>query len=108
MRESTRRTLRIAGITIVTVAAVATVATLFVRDQIVRQQRHLFNPLALRRLAALEHMARQLPSVDHINLLKDYIAWEPRKILRTRAQAIVARMEGEALAPGAPIREPAA
>jgi hypothetical protein len=46
--------------------------------------------------------------VDHINLLKDYIAWEPRKILRTRAQGIVARMEGEALAPGSPIREPAA
>jgi hypothetical protein len=59
-------------------------------------------------LAALEHMARQLPSVDHINLLKDYIAWEPRKILRTRAQAIVGRMEGEALSPRAPIREPAA
>jgi hypothetical protein len=46
--------------------------------------------------------------VDHINLLKDYIAWEPRKILRARAQAIVARMEVEALSPGAPIREPAA
>jgi hypothetical protein len=108
MRDSTRKTLKIAGITILAVAAVATVATLFVRDQIVRQQRHLFNPFALKRLAALEHMARQLPSVDHINLLKDYIAWEPRKILRARAQAIVARMEVEALSPGAPIREPAA
>jgi len=108
MRESTRRNLKIAGITILTVAAVATVATLFVRDQIVRQQRHLFNPFALKRLAALEHMSSQLPSVDHINLLKDYIAWEPRKILRNRARAIVARMEGEARAPDAPIREPAA
>lgn len=108
MKDNTRRTLKVAGITILTVAAVAAVATLFVRDQIVRQQRHLFNPFALKRLAALEHMARQLPSVDHLNLLKDYIAWEPRKILRTRAQAIVARMEGEALAPEAPIREPAA
>lgn len=108
MKEGTRRTLKIAGITILTVAAVGTLATLFVRDQIVRQQRHLFAPLALRRLAALEHMARQLPSVDNINLLRDYIGWEPRKILRTRARAIVERMEGEALGPGRPVREPAA
>lgn len=108
MRDSTRRTLKIAGITVVTVAAVGALATLFVRDQIVRQRRHLFAPFALKRLAALEHMARQLPTVDHLNLLRDYIAWEPRKFLRARARAIVERMEGEARTPGSPAREPAA
>jgi hypothetical protein len=52
-------------------------------------------------MAALEHVARQRPSVDHINLLRDYIAWEPRQLLRNRARTIVERMEGEALEPPA-------
>ena len=93
MGEETRRVLKITGITALAVAAVGTVAALVVRDQISRQRRNLFNPLALRRLAALEHVARQEPSVDHITLLRDYIAWEPRGLLRNRARAIVARME---------------
>jgi len=48
-------------------------------------------------MAALEHVARQYPSVDHINLLRDYLAWEPRKLLKDRARAIVERMERQAL-----------
>ena len=67
-----------------------------VRDQITRHQRNLFSPKALRRLAALGHMSRQPASVDNIRVLRDFIAWEPRKLLRTRARAIVARMEEEA------------
>lgn len=74
----------------------AAASVLLVRDQMVRQRRNLFDSLSLKRMAALEHMARQEPSVDHITLLKDYISWEPRKILRNRAKAIVARMEQEA------------
>jgi hypothetical protein len=35
--------------------------------------------------------------VDHINLLRDYLAWEPRKLLKDRARAIVERMERQAL-----------
>ncbi len=75
---------------------VAAASVLLVRDQMVRQRRNLFDSLSLKRMAALEHMARQNPSVDHITLLKDYISWEPRKILRNRARAIVERMEEEA------------
>jgi hypothetical protein len=37
--------------------------------------------------------------VDHINLLRDYIAWEPRQLLRNRAKTIVERMEVAALEP---------
>jgi recombination protein RecR len=41
------------------------VAALLVKDQIRRQQRNLFHPSALRRMAALEHVSRQkVPSVD--------------------------------------------
>ncbi|MEX0936200.1 MAG: hypothetical protein WD013_04780, partial [Gemmatimonadota bacterium] len=97
MEEDTRKLLRVAGVTALAVVAVGTIAAFLVRDQISRQRRNLFNPLALRRMAALEHVARQRPSVDHINLLRDYLAWEPRKLLRNRARAIVERMEGEAL-----------
>lgn len=105
MDEQTRRILRVAGITAVAVAAVGTVAALFVRDQITRQRRNLFNPLLFRRMAALEHVARQPPTVDHINLLRDYIAWEPRKLLRNRARTIVERMERAAVDPSARLRE---
>ena len=49
------------------------------------------DPLSLgeaRRLAA---------SVDTVLLLRDFLAWEPRPLLRKRAQAVLARLE-EALA----------
>jgi hypothetical protein len=90
------RTLRITGITLLATAAAGTVAALFVRDQINRHQRNLFNPFTFRRLAALEHMAREGATVDNINLLRDFINWEPRKLLRNRARSIVSRMEREA------------
>jgi len=99
MGEEARRVLKITGITALALAAVGAMAALLVRDQISRQRRNLFNPLALRRLAALEHVARQEPSVDFINLLRDYIVWEPRELLRNRARAIVARMEESPLDP---------
>ncbi len=108
MQEETKQWLRITGVTALAVAAAGMVATLVVRDQISRQRRNLFNPLALRRLAALEHIARQRPSVDHINLLRDYISWEPRSLLRSRARAVIARMEREALSRAGAIEEPAA
>jgi hypothetical protein len=47
-------------------------------------------------LAALGHMGREGASVDSIRLLRDFIAWEPRKVLRKRACAIIERMEDEA------------
>jgi hypothetical protein len=96
MNDDTKRILRITGITAVAVAVAGTVAAFLVRDQISRQRRNLFNPRSLRRMAALQHIARQEASVYDINLLRDYISWEPRRMLRNRARAIVARMEEQA------------
>ena len=88
--------LRTAGVTVLAAAAAGAIAALIIRDQITRHQRDLFSPHALRRLAALGHMARAEASVDNIRLLRDFIAWEPRKMLRRRARSIVERMEDEA------------
>jgi hypothetical protein len=41
-------------------------------------------------------MAGERTSVDNINLLRDFVVWERRPLLRSRAKAIVARMEEEA------------
>jgi gas vesicle protein len=105
MNDDTKRIIRITGITAVAVAVAGTVAALLVRDQISRQRRNLFNPRSLRRMAALQHIARQEASVDDINLLRDYISWEPRRMLRNRARAIVARMEEQARDAGETARE---
>ncbi|TVR64438.1 MAG: hypothetical protein EA422_06855 [Gemmatimonadales bacterium] len=105
MDAATKRALRIAGFAILTAGVVGAASVFLVRDQIVRQRRNLFDSLSLKRMAALEHMARQDPSVDHITLLKDYISWEPRKILRNRARAIVERMEQEASGLNGSVRE---
>ncbi len=93
MEWETKRWMKVTLATALAVAAASAVATLLVKDQIQRQRRNLFHPQALRRVAALEHVSRQQASVDHLNLLRDYIAWEPRKLLRNRARAILERME---------------
>jgi len=87
--------LRAAGITILAAAVVGGVLALIVRNQMSRHRRDLFSPRALRRLAALGHMNREVASVDNIRLLRDFIAWEPRRALRDRARAILRRMERE-------------
>jgi len=91
-----RQSLKTAGVAMLAVAAAGTVAALLVRDQLDRHQRDLFSPRPFRRLACLAHMARADASVDNITLLRDFVAWEPRKLLRNRAQAILRRMEEEA------------
>lgn len=77
-------------------AAAGAVAALIIRGQISRHQRDLFSPRAFKRLAALGHIGSEPASVDLIRLLRDFIAWEPRKMLRERARSIVERMEDEA------------
>ena len=89
------RTLKTTGIALLAAAAAGAVAALLVRDQITRHQRNLFSPRARKRLAALGHMGREPASIAHIRLLRDFIAWEPRKLLRERARTIVGRMEDE-------------
>ena len=90
--------MKTAGLTVLAAAAAGALAALFIRDQISRHQRDLFNPRAIRRLAALEHVSKEPATVDSIRLLRDFVAWEPRKLLRGRARAIVARMENEVAA----------
>ncbi len=85
--------LRTVGLVLLIVGAVAALGALLVRDQISRHRRDLFSPHPLRRLAALGFLAGLDPSVDLARLLQDYVAWEPRPLLRKRAEQILARME---------------
>ena len=87
--------LRTAGITVLAAAAAGALAALIIRDQITRHKRDLFSPRALLRLAALGHVSKAPASVDTIRMLRDFVAWEPRRLLRERAQSIVSRMEEE-------------
>ena len=100
--------LRTAGITVLAAAAAGAIAALIIRDQITRHKRDLFSPRALRRLAALGHVAKEPASIDTIRLLRDFMTWEPRRMLRERAASIVDQMEEEAAAIGsAPTAESA-
>jgi hypothetical protein len=93
-----------AGLTVLIAAAAGAVAALVVRDQMDRHQRDLFSPYPLRRLACLGYMAREEATVDNINLLRDFVAWEPRRLLRNRARVILQRMEDQASEVGAETR----
>jgi len=96
VNERLGRTLKTAGLTVLALAAAGAVAAFLVRDQMSRHRRDLFSPHSLRRLAALGYMAGEQTSVDNITLLRDFLAWEPRSLLRSPAMAIVRRMEDEA------------
>ena len=87
--------IRRAGITVLIAAGFGALTALIIRDQITRRQRDLFSGSGIRRLAALGHISRAPASVDAVNLLRDFISWEPNGLLRERAVSIVARMEGE-------------
>jgi hypothetical protein len=91
------RTLKAVGIALAAVAAAGAIAALLVRDQMDRHQRNLFSPYPLKRLACLGHMAGSDASVSNINLLRDFLAWEPKRLLRNRARVILTRMEAQAL-----------
>ena len=90
------RKLKTAGITVLAAAAAGALVALIIKNQIDRHQRDLFSPSSLQRLAALGHMGGEIASVDNIRLLRDFITWEPRRLLRERAQVILTRMEAEA------------
>lgn len=89
----TSRVLRTVGITLLIVAATAALGVLLVKDQIERHRRDLFSPHPLRRLAALGYLGSAPASVDLVLLLRDYVAWENRPMLKKRAAAVIARME---------------
>jgi hypothetical protein len=85
--------LRTTGIVLLGVAAAAVVGAFVVRDQISRHQRNLFSGHALKRFAALGYLSGTPASVELVQLLRDFCAWEPNGILRRRATQILARME---------------
>ena len=87
-----KRNTKIALIAAAAALTTGAVLTLVVRDQLSRARRDLFSPHALRRLAALSHLTRANASVDLVNLLRDFIAWEPRPLLKGRARSILDRM----------------
>ncbi|HEX9885111.1 MAG TPA: hypothetical protein VGA70_01415 [Longimicrobiales bacterium] len=90
------RKLRITAVTVLAAGVAGAALALLVRDQMSRHRRDLFSHHTLRRLAALGYMSRQSATVNNITLLRDFIAWEPRRLLRNRARTIVQRMEEEA------------
>lgn len=55
-------------------------------------RRHLFSKSPLRRVAALGYL-RARPTVNTAQLLREYIAWEPRSILRYRGARLLKRVE---------------
>ena len=101
------RRMKIAGLTVLAAAAAGAVLAVIMRDQMTRHRRDLFSPNVLQRLAALGYLGRGSASVDNITLLKDFIAWEPRRLLRRRARGILSRMEEEARARAATVEEKA-
>ena len=88
-----KRIVRTTAFAVLAVAAVAAVGVLLVRDQISRSRRDLFSPHPLRRLAALEYLGGVPASVDTVLLLRDFLVWEKRPLLRKRAQGVLAQLE---------------
>lgn len=100
------RILKTTGILLLVAGATAALGALIVRDQIARHRRDLFSPRVLERLAALGYITGLDASVELVRLLRDFVAWEPRSVLRGRALQIIARMERE-LAGATPAAETA-
>jgi hypothetical protein len=55
-------------------------------------RRNLFSKSPLRRVAALGYL-RARPTVNTAQLLREYVAWEPRSILRQRGARMLRRLE---------------
>jgi hypothetical protein len=84
---------RTAGFILLGVGAASAVGALVVRDQISRHRRNLFSGQALKRFAALGYLSGVPASIELVQLLRDFVTWEPNTILRRRAAQILARME---------------
>lgn len=86
--------LKYAGIAVLGAAAVTALGVWLARDRMARHRRDLFSPHPLRRLAALGYL-RTEPNVDNVLLLRDFLAWEERPLIRKRAASILDEMEEE-------------
>jgi hypothetical protein len=85
---------RTIGIVLLVIGALTGLGALIMRDQISRHKRDLFSAHAFRRFAALGYLARMPASIDLVRTLRDFVAREPRRLLRSRARSILGRMEG--------------
>jgi len=83
---------KIAGAALLGAAAAVGLGIYLARDQMQRHRRDLFSPHPLRRLAALGYLKAH-PSVDDLPLLRDYLSWEERPLLRKRATQILTGLE---------------
>lgn len=92
---------KIAGAALLGAAAAIGLGIYLARDQMQRHRRDLFSPHPLRRLAALGYLKAH-PSVDDLPLLRDYLTWEERPLLRKRATAILTGLEEALAADGSP------
>lgn len=86
------RALKIAGFVLFGAVSAAVIGVILAREQMVRHRQDLFSPHPLRRLAALGYL-RSHPNIDNVLLLRDYLAWEQRPILRKRATGVLGSME---------------
>ena len=59
------------------------------------QRRELFSPQAHRRMAALGWLEGELDPAT-LPLMKDYLAWEPKPVLRARGRRLVSALEASA------------
>jgi hypothetical protein len=89
------RTWKTVGIVLLAVGVTAAIGTFVVRDQMTRHRRNLFSKHALRRFAALGYVGGLRATVELVQLLRDFVAWEPHQLLKRRAATILARMETE-------------
>jgi hypothetical protein len=55
-------------------------------------RRNLFSKSALHRMAALGYL-RARPTVGTAQLLREYVAWEPRAVLRSRGARLLRKLE---------------
>ncbi len=89
----TRRIIKTTAFILLALGAAAAISALVVRDQIARHRRELFSSHPMRRLAALGYLGGREATVDTVRLLRDFVAWEPRPLIRRRAAVLLARME---------------
>ncbi len=99
--DKTRRIIKTTAWVLLALGAAATLSAIVVRDQIARHRRELFSSHPLRRLAALGYLGGREATVDTIRLLRDFVAWEPRPLIRRRAALVLERMEAQLQAGGA-------
>ncbi len=65
---------------------------LLASQQLHQHRRNLFSRQPFSRMAALSFLRGQ-PSLETMRLLRDYVRWEPRPMLRRRGSRILQRME---------------